>query len=186
MSDAIERDNKKLDKRSIKHKESIETLSFDKTRYYGTTERYLRLNWITGIILIIPIFLLVLWGFKTRPETIILIITIPIIAYNYFFRFIVVSPKGILYKSLFKSVFLKWEQIEVIGVSANLSPFALVYISESKIKYPQYLTARDVEKMISFKLKPKMIHHIMAYWYEEIVNLHNVKRWRRYLLRNAK
>lgn len=180
MIETIERDNKKLDNKSTKHKESTKSLSIDKTRYHGITKRYLRLNWITGITLITLIIL-----FACLADTLLLIFPITIIAYQYFTKFIVVSPKGILYRSLFKSKFLKWEQVKVIGVSANLSPFALVYISNNTIKHPQYWTARDVEKMINFKLKPKMIHHIMAYWDEEIINLQNIKHWRRYLHKNG-
>ena len=105
--------------------------------------------------------------------------------YFYFGKYVIISYEGIRYKTLFKKRFLHWDKVKTIGVSANWTPFSLVFVSGRIMKYVQHLTARDVEDMISFKFRPEMIHHILCCWEGDIVNLQNVREWRKYLINNG-
>ena len=182
------RDHTRARRKSVKNNRVIEHLSIDRRKYSGVKKVYTRLKWSTGVVLV---FLNVLFAFFEFYDAqyywglIPTLFPIVIFSYFYFLKRIIISPEGIQYNTLFKKRFLRWDKVKTVGVSANWAPFCLVFVSGTKMKYAQSMTARDVEDMISFKFRPEMIHHILCFWDGDIVNLQNVRAWRKYLMNNG-
>lgn len=167
----------------------VNSINVNKNTYANEKTMYLQANWIIGLFVCIPTaFYLTLFIIKIGINIYAVIISIfLLLILNYFFgRIIIVSSKGILTKSLFKNQLLHWSEIETIDLStfyikAN-SDLLIIINGRKRIK-------SNSRMVVSIKIKsyfwPKMIHHIMAYWDEEIVNLQNVKHWRCYLDKNG-
>ncbi len=188
MEETDVRDHIRARRKSVKNNRVIEHLSIDRRKYAGFRKVYTRLKWTTGLILILLNVLFAVFDFSDALYYWGLIPTLfPVVIFTYFYflKFIIISPEGICYKTLFKKRFLSWGEVKTIGVSANWAPFSLVFVCEEKLKYAQHLTARDVEDMISFKFRPELIHHILCCWEGDIVNLQNVRAWRKYLINNG-
>lgn len=183
------RDMAKYHKTNNENLEIVNSINVNKNTYANQKTMYLQSSWIIGLFVCIPTaFYLTLFIIRIGINIYAVIISIfLLLMLHYFFgRIIIVSSKGILSKSLFKNQLLNWNEIENISLSTfhiKASNDLLILINgRRKIK-------SNSRMVVSIKIKsyfwPKMIHHIMAYWNEEIVNLHNVKRWTRYLQKNG-
>jgi hypothetical protein len=188
MNESDVRNLLRIRRKSVKNSRAIINMSINKGKYAGVKKVYTRLKWQTGFVLILLNIVFAAIEFSDAEYYWGLIPTLfptIIISYHYFLKRISISPDGILYSTPFKKCSLRWQQVKTVGVSSNWAPFSLVFVSEEKIKYAQNLNARDVENMISFKFRPNIIHHILCVWDGDIVNLQNVRAWRKYLINNG-
>lgn len=163
MDETDVRNHMRARRKSVKNNRVIEHLSIDRRKYAGVRKVYTRLKWSTGIILFLSLILVACFAYGPF-EFIIPVLGALWVLYFYFGKYVIISYEGIRYKTLFKKRFLHWDKVKTIGVSANWTPFSLVFVSGRIMKYVQHLTARDVEDMISFKFRPEMIHHILCCW----------------------
>lgn len=174
-----------------KHKNECVSLSIDRTKFKNTTKVFTQLNMFKGILFIsVPIAIIVgviISQSSVYIAAILYSFVAILIAHNYFGRIIKISPEGIKSFSLFKNQFINWKDVKRIGISvyglgeSNLDAFTWVYISSKPIKAKSPIIDKDGKGVITFKVRAKMIHHIMCLWDGEIVNIHNVRRWRKYL-----
>ena len=191
---AWEKSEKSLELYNIRNKEEIKLICIDKKRYLDVNKKYTQLNSIKGFIFIIIDTAMIFLAINIKGEfnliAFIFVLVLIVIVYNYFGRIITISPDGIKSVSLLKKQFIQWDCVKTIGISVtgsgrnNIDTFMLVYVSKKNIKRKQFLIRKDEEGIITFKFRAKMIHHIMSFWEKEIINLYNVKRWRKYISKN--
>lgn len=194
LTSFYEKDEIKFEKWDEKNKKDIESLSIDKTKYVNITKIYSQLNRIKGSFFIIPsLFMLIYAILRSEQYNIAItffLLTTAVLVYNYFGRIIKISPEGIRSASLLRNQLIKWDKIKTIGISSfgitgksgTVDSLIWVYVSARELKSKHHLTSGEESKgYIAFKFRAKMIHHILCYYDKEVINLHNVKRWRRYM-----
>jgi hypothetical protein len=193
---ALKKDEISFERYDDRNRKEIEPFSIDKAKYKGKAKVYSQLNRAKGMFFIIPSSAMLIY-FAVLSKGINLVViffaVIPaVLIYNYFGRIIKISPEGILSASLFRSQFIKWERVKTIGISSygpysknNVDAFIWVYVSKRELKSRHCILSGERKGLIAFKFRAKMIHHILCFYGGEIINLHNVRRWRRYVKKHG-
>lgn len=180
--------------RTAKNFKEIEGVTVDRRRYKGETGYYTRRKIIYGVILVLVITAVLVFGinnidqirYKNPVLPIFAVIFCLILAiYNYFIRMVIISPKGVRSMTIKGGQFIAWEDIKSIGITSctgnsKIGIAGYIHISKKKIGKHTFIT-EDAKGTITIKPRNKIIHHLICYWDGEIDNLENVKRWRRYI-----
>lgn len=169
-----------MTEKSEKNLKLINNYILDKYYYLGETIEYKELSPTNGVILISVISLMCLL-IATLSVKVALILWTPyfaVLGYNYYFRTITISEEGVLAKTWFKKTFIKWEEVNSVGVTT-----AYCYVSKNKFSVKRVV--RKSNRTITFTYRSKIFHHIYAYWHGNIEDLEFKKAWLRYLEKHA-
>lgn len=186
--------HEKYKNRTAKNLKNIEGKIIDRSRYKGKKGYYTRYRIINGLILL-PIIIYTFIYCIVNVENpfdgnvfialSIIFINVILVIYNFFVRMVIISPKGVRSITIRGGQFIAWEDIKSIGITSctgnsKIGIAGYIHISKKKIGKHTFVT-KDAKGTITIKPRNKIIHHILCYWDGEILNLQNVKKWRRYL-----
>jgi len=96
-----------------------------------------------------------------------------IVAENVFFKNITIDEKGIRYKSIFKNVFLKWEDIKIVGLawlSFKTAYEPLLYFSTDGERYEES-KLKITNDFIMFHYRKEIEATVRLYWKDTIYDL---------------
>lgn len=159
---------------------AINKYKLDTNLYAGVEKKYKELSPRNGTILISVISLMCLL-IATLSVKAALILWTPyfvVLGYNYYFRTVTISEEGVLAKTWFKKTFIKWEEVNSVGVTT-----AYCYVSKNKFSVKRVV--RKSNRTITFTYRSKIFHHIYAYWHGNIEDLEFKKAWLKYLKKYA-
>ena len=159
---------------------AINKYKLDTNLYAGVEKKYKELSPTNGLILIVVVvvsYFVSLYAYKPSVVVIFLPIVV-VLVYNYCFRTITISEEGVLAKTWFKKTFIKWEEVNSVGVTT-----AYCYVSKNKFSVKRVV--RKSNRTITFTYRSKIFHHIYAYWHGNIEDLEFKKAWLSYLEKHA-
>lgn len=186
--------HEKYKKRTTKNLQKIEGTRLNRDKYKGKKGYYTRYSIIYGLFFLpitaaIFIFCLVnienLFKGNIWVALLILLSNVILVIYNYFIRMVIISPKGIRSITIKGGQFIAWKDIKSIGITSymgnsKLGVCSFIHVS-TKETSEHSIIIKDAKGIITIKTRNKIIHHLLYYWDGEIVNLQNLKRWRRYV-----
>jgi len=119
---------------------------------------------------------------------ILMLIVILIIFMRTLYRKVFINEDGIKYvnKGNNKTIFFKWDEIKVIGISVY--PFG-IYPSSNFLYFTTVdiqddlpvLSYSEIPNVILLKYRPEIVHCVLNYWNKEIRNLDSQESWQKYI-----
>jgi len=187
-----------METKGQKNKKIIDRYVCNNDKYFGVTKTYSRNNPIIVVffmVLFSSIIIFFLFYFEKDTRYILIMIVSAILLlyqiYLLVFETITISPEGINCKHWFKDYFYKWEDIKTAGftlVHEAMPGFFAdknVYVTDKMLEKDIYGASKSYirQGIIFFNYRPKMLHHMMAYYKGKIKNIEYVDSWRRYVER---
>ena len=108
-----------------------------------------------------------------------------IVIENIFFKSITIDDKGVLYKTIFKNVFIKWDDVKSVGLAWLRSDIPVLYFTTDDGEWYEKNLRKITNDFIVFNYRKEIDVAVRLYWKDKIYDLddRDYPRWAKNILK---